>query len=186
MIRAAFLDRDGVINADHGYVHRIDDFHFLPGVVAALRRLAGAGFLPVIVTNQSGIARGLFDEADYRALTAHLLAELAGAGVAVGGVYHCPHHPEGSVAAYRRACDCRKPAPGLLHRAIAELGIDPAASILVGDKASDIAAGRAAGVGRCYLVGAGQGEDCDADGRFADLAACVAALPGIVSAAPAA
>jgi len=162
-----------VINVDTGYVYRWEDFEFLPGAVGAMRRLSAAGYGLVIVTNQSGIARGMYTEPQYEQLTARLRQALADEGVPLAGVYHCPHLPDGSVAGYARDCDCRKPAPGLLLRAQKELGIDMAASLMVGDKPSDIEAARAAQVGRAYLVGDAQ---APADGRFADLAACVAAV----------
>jgi D-glycero-D-manno-heptose 1,7-bisphosphate phosphatase len=173
--RAAFIDRDGVINADHGYVHRIDRFELLPGVPAALRRLKAAGFLLIVVTNQSGIARGLFTEADYLGLTQHLRDILAGQGAQLDAVYHCPHLPDASVAAYRAQCDCRKPNPGMILRGIAEFGIDPARSMLIGDKTSDIQAGRAAGVGWCCLVAAEDSDGSGADLVAPDLASCVEA-----------
>lgn len=149
---AAFLDRDGVLNADHGYVSRAADFQWLPGAINALARLQQAGFLLVVVTNQSGIARGYYSQQDFDALTAHMLAELATHGVAAPAVYACPHHPQALLAGYRRDCNCRKPRPGMLLRAAADLQINLAASCLFGDKASDIAAGRAAGVGCCLLI----------------------------------
>lgn len=176
--RAAFLDRDGVINRDTSYVHRIADFELLPGVVRALQRLQAAEYALIVVTNQSGLARGFFDEAAYEAITLHLRNTLAADDVTLDGIYHCPHLPNAKITRFRRDCDCRKPLPGLLLRAIADHGIDPAASLLIGDKYSDVAAGRAAGVGRCYLVGAksGQAVDGSPDGAYADLAACVAAV----------
>jgi D-glycero-D-manno-heptose 1,7-bisphosphate phosphatase len=173
---AAFLDRDGVINADHGYVHRNEDLALLTGVPAAMRRLRQAGFLLIVVTNQSGIARGLYTEADYARLTQHLRHLLAEQGVELDAIYHCPHLPDASVAAYRRDCDCRKPQPGMLLRGIAEFGIDPQRSILVGDKPSDIEAGRAAGVRWCALVAANEHADSGADVVAPDLARCVEAL----------
>lgn len=150
--RAVFLDRDGVVNVDHGYVGRWEDFEFVPGAVDAMRRLHQAGWQLVVVTNQSGVARGYYTEADYEALTERMKAELAAAGAPLAGVYHCPHHPKGSVAAYARDCDCRKPAPGMILRAAGELTIDLAASVLVGDKDSDLQAADAAGVGRAIRV----------------------------------
>jgi D-glycero-D-manno-heptose 1,7-bisphosphate phosphatase len=173
--RAAFLDRDGVINRDHGYVYRIEDFEFLPGVIDALARLAQRGYLLVVVTNQSGIGRGLYTEQDFLTLSEQVAQRLASAGVAFAAVRHCPHHPEALLSQWRRVCDCRKPAPGMILAAAAELDLDLAESILVGDKASDIAAGRAAGIGRCFRVG-GSAERGAADAVFADLASCVAAL----------
>lgn len=177
--RAAFLDRDGVINVDHGYVHRADQFELLPGVSAALRKLSDAGLLLVVVTNQSGIARGLYTEQDYEALTVHMRARLAAEGVRLDAVYHCPHLQDAAVPAYRKQCDCRKPLPGMILRAIAEHDIEPARSMLVGDKASDIAAGRAAGVGWCGLVSRRADAHAeDADAVAPDLAGCVDAWLG--------
>lgn len=158
---AAFLDRDGVLNADLGYVHRPEDFTLLPGVPEALR-LLGREHALVVVTNQSGIARGYYGEAAFRSLSAHLHKLLAAEGVALAGIYHCPHHPDGSVARYAVACECRKPAPGLILRAARELDLDLPASLLAGDRPGDIAAGRAAGVGRCFLIGDGPCSGADA------------------------
>jgi D-glycero-D-manno-heptose 1,7-bisphosphate phosphatase len=151
--RAAFLDRDGVLNEDSGYVCRPEDFRWLPGTFEALAALQAAGHALVVVTNQSGIGRGLYDEAQYQALTRWMREDLRTHGLELAGVYHCPHHPDASVSAYRRACDCRKPAPGMILRAAGDLGLDLAASCLFGDRASDVAAGRAAGVGHCAQVG---------------------------------
>ncbi|MEF7613961.1 D-glycero-beta-D-manno-heptose 1,7-bisphosphate 7-phosphatase [Aquincola sp. MAHUQ-54] len=180
--RAAFLDRDGVINAEHGYVHRWADFEFLPGAVEAMRRLHEAGWLIVVITNQSGIARGMYTEADYQALTRQMRGHLAGLGVPVAGVYHCPHHPGGSVAALSIDCDCRKPRPGLLLRAAHELGLSLPDSFMVGDKGSDAEAARAAGVGRVLLVESGHalpaGAAALADSVHPDLAQAIGHLLG--------
>jgi D-glycero-D-manno-heptose 1,7-bisphosphate phosphatase len=180
--RAAFIDRDGVIIEDRDYAWRPADLALLPGAAAALRDLAEAGYLLVVVTNQSGIARGLYSEADYARFTAHMRSSLAARGVRLDAVEYCPHLPDASVARYRRDCDCRKPQPGLLRRAIAAFDIDAGASVLVGDRATDVAAGRAAGVGRCLLVRSGRplsaGDEGLADGVYDDLAACVRALLG--------
>lgn len=173
--RAVFLDRDGVVNVDHGYVGRWQDFEFVPGAVDAMRCLHDAGWRLVVVTNQSGIARGYYSEADYEALTERMKAELAAFGAPLAGVYHCPHHPKGTVAAYTRDCDCRKPAPGLILRAAAELGLSLADSVLVGDKASDAQAARAAGVGRVVLVADGAADAALADATAPSLAAALAA-----------
>ena len=172
--RAAFLDRDGVINRDTGYVHRGAEFELLPGVVGALQRLQAVDYALIVVTNQSGLARGFFDEAAYEAITQHLHETLAADGITLDGVYHCPHLPDAAVARFRRDCDCRKPLPGLLLQAIQDHDIDSEASLLVGDKSSDIAAGRAAGVGRCYLVGSAASSGADA--IYVDLATCVEAV----------
>ncbi len=180
--KAAFIDRDGVINAERAYVYRVEDFEFLPGAVAALQRLQADGYALVVITNQSGIARGLYTEADYLQLTAHMQRALLQAGVRLAAVEYCPHLPDAPLARYRLECDCRKPQPGMLTRSIAALRLDAPRSILVGDRASDIDAGRAAAIGRCFLVRSGHAlSDCDpaaADGTYDDLAACVDALLG--------
>jgi D-glycero-D-manno-heptose 1,7-bisphosphate phosphatase len=160
--RAAFIDRDGVINVDLHHVGRPEDFHLLPSAVEGLRRLAADGYALVVVTNQAGIAKGLYDEAAYQHLTAYMTALLQAQGVELAGVYHCPHHPQGTVSRYAVACDCRKPAPGMLRRAAADLDLDLAASVLVGDKTSDTEAGRAAGVRRTVLVASGHALPDDA------------------------
>lgn len=149
---ALFLDRDGVINVDHHYVWRPSEFDVFPGVFEALRRAQALGYALIVVTNQSGIARGYFTPDAYGALEQHMRTVFAAEGVTFTDIYHCPHHPSGSVPEYARTCDCRKPAPGMILRAAREHGIDLAASIMVGDKDSDLAAARAAGVGEAYLV----------------------------------
>jgi D-glycero-D-manno-heptose 1,7-bisphosphate phosphatase len=180
MPKAAFIDRDGVINEDRAYVHRIADFKFIPGAVGALRALRAAGYLLVVITNQSGIARGRFSEADYHALDTYMRGRLAQAGVVLDSVQHCPHLPDAEVAQYRRDCECRKPRAGMIRTAAALLNIDSSESILIGDRRSDLEAGRAGGVGRCFLVRSGQplsATDAQAaDGVYDDLAQCVAAL----------
>lgn len=173
--RAVFLDRDGVINVDHGFVHKVEDFHFVPGSADAMRRLQAAGWRLVVVTNQSGLARGLYAMADYERFTAHLQNQLAAHGVRVDALLHCPHLPDAEVAAYRMQCDCRKPGPGMLLRAARELSLDLGASAIVGDRLSDVQAGRAAGVGHCALVRSGHpleaGDAPQADAVHDDLAA---------------
>jgi len=179
--KAAFVDRDGVISADSGFLHRVEDFEFLPRAIEGLQRLQAAGYLLVVITNQSGIARGLYSEEDYLRLTDHMRRLLSAAGVVLSAVEHCPHLPDARIARYRMVCDCRKPLPGMLTRAAAALNIDMAASILVGDRASDIQAGRSAAVGRCWLVRSGAAlsqSDIDlADAVFEDLGECAQALP---------
>ncbi len=117
-VPAIFLDRDGTINVDHGYVHEIDEFEFIEGVIDAMRQLKEMGYALVVVTNQSGIARGKFTEAQFETLTEWMDWSLADRGVDLDGIYYCPHHPQGSVEAYRQTCDCRKPHQACLslHR----------------------------------------------------------------------
>ena len=153
MTAAVFLDRDGVINVDHGYVSTWERFDFLPGVPEALRELQDAGYLLVVVSNQSGIGRGYYSEADVASLN-RAIAQYLGStvGVTLSGFYHCPHHPTEAEGEFRRECDCRKPAPGMIRQAVLDHDIDLKTSLLVGDKDSDIEAGRAAGVARLFKV----------------------------------
>lgn len=143
---ALFLDRDGVINVDRAYVHRIADVEFMPGIFDLVRTAIALGMAPVVVTNQAGIGRGYYSEADFAALTHWMCERFAEAGAPLDRVYHCPSHPTHGVGAYRVDSPWRKPHPGMLLAARDELGVDLARSALVGDKASDIEAGRAAGV----------------------------------------
>jgi D-glycero-D-manno-heptose 1,7-bisphosphate phosphatase len=174
--KAAFIDRDGVLNEERAFVHRIEDFAFVPGAIEALQALQAGGYLLVVITNQSGIARGIYSEADYLALTGHMRAQLAAAGVTLDAVEYCPHLPDAALERYRLDCDCRKPKPGMLRRAIRALDIEPGASLLVGDRLSDIEAGRTAGIGRCFLVRTGYGLSeqavARADAVYDDLLAC--------------
>ena len=149
---AAFLDRDGVINIDRGYVFRREDFEFVPGVLEGARRLSELGYALVVVTNQSGIGRGLYTEADFLLLTEWMEQVCAGAGAPIAGVYFCPHHPTDAVGEYRIQCPCRKPAPGMLLQAAKDLRLDLASSVIFGDRTSDLEAARAAGVRQRILL----------------------------------
>lgn len=151
---AAFLDRDGVLNHDFDYVHRPADIVWIDGAKEAVRLLNEAGFLVLVVTNQSGIGRGYYTEADMHALHVWMGRELAEAGAHIDAFYHCPYHPEASIAAYRAADHPdRKPNPGMLVRAMAEWPIDAARSFLIGDRDSDLAAARAAGIAGHLFAG---------------------------------
>lgn len=143
---AVFFDRDGVLNVDHGYVSDPSQLEFIDGAPEAVEYLNRLGFLVVVITNQSGIARGMYSEADYRAFMAHMEAELALRGAHFDGVYFCPHLPDATVPELALDCECRKPKPGMLLAAIRDLDIDPARSVMIGDKVSDIEAATAAGV----------------------------------------
>ena len=132
--KTVFLDRDGTINVDRGFVHDRSGFEYIRGAREGLRILQEGGYQLVVVTNQSGIARGLYTEADFEALTAWMLEDLESAGVSIAGVYHCPHHPE-----VTGACACRKPAVGLFMQAAGDLDVDFGRSWAVGDKPRDLA-----------------------------------------------
>jgi D-glycero-D-manno-heptose 1,7-bisphosphate phosphatase len=156
MKRAVFLDRDGTLIEERGYLDRLELIEPFPWTPEALRRLQAAGYALVLVTNQAGVARGFFDEDFVRRAHAHLATLLAAEGVALDGYYYCPHHPEGTVAAYRRHCRCRKPGPGMVEQAAADLGLDVARSFVVGDKWLDIELAANAGA-RGILVRTGYG-----------------------------
>lgn len=156
--RAVFLDRDGTINVEKGYVHRIEDFEFIPGVPQAVRLLREAGFLVIVVTNQSGVARGYYPLDAVHRLHRHMDSELAKFGTAVDAYYICPHFPEGAVDEYSKACVCRKPLPGMLMEAARDFSIDLASSYMIGDHLSDVEAGLKAGC-RPMFVTSGHGRD---------------------------
>ncbi|AUX73540.1 D-glycero-beta-D-manno-heptose 1,7-bisphosphate 7-phosphatase [Erwinia pyrifoliae] len=155
-VPAIFLDRDGTINVDHGYVSEIDNFEFIDGVIDAMRELKQMGYALVLVTNQSGIARGMFSEEQFMQLTEWMDWSLADRDVDLDGIYFCPHHPEAVVEQLRQSCDCRKPQPGMLLTAQQELHIDMSASYMVGDKIEDMQAAAAAGIGKKVLVRSGK------------------------------
>ncbi|MCY9844503.1 D-glycero-beta-D-manno-heptose 1,7-bisphosphate 7-phosphatase [Vibrio caribbeanicus] len=153
---AVFLDRDGVINVDHGYVHDEHDFEFIEGVFEATKLLKQQGYLLVLVTNQSGIARGKFSEDRFLSLTQWMDWNFVDHGVEFDGIYYCPHHPEYGQGVYKQDCECRKPKPGMFISAKEFLDIDMEKSVMVGDKAEDIMAATAAGVGTTILVRTGK------------------------------
>lgn len=153
---AVFLDRDGTINVEVDYLADPADLELLPGVPAAVAALNRADFRVVVVTNQSGIARGVLDEAALETIHDALTARLARAGARVDAIYHCPHHPTEGVPPWRASCECRKPRPGMLVRAAAELGLDLTRSWIVGDSVRDLEAGAALGVPG-ILVATGKG-----------------------------
>ena len=156
---AVFLDRDGTINEQMGYVNHLSRFQLLPGVARAIRGLNEAGLPVVVVTNQSGLARGYFPESLLEAVHAELHRLLAREGAHLDGLYICPHHPEAREERFRLDCDCRKPRPGLLERAAAELGLDLGRSYMVGDRWSDLRCGAAVGATTVLvLTGYGRGD----------------------------
>lgn len=143
---AAFLDRDGTIIREYGHFWEPPLIQLAPGAVAGLRRLKGAGYLCIVTTNQSAIARGIFDERQFWAGQKRLEELLLAEGLKLDAVYFCPHHPTEGETPYRMDCDCRKPKPGMILRATLEFGIDRGRSFMVGDSPVDVGAGKAAGV----------------------------------------
>jgi len=145
MNRAVFLDRDGTVIEEVGYLSDLKQLRLIPGAAASIKRLNEAGFKVVLVTNQSGVARGYFTEAFVRE-THELLGKMLGLeGARLDGIYYCPHHPKAGDSPYAAACDCRKPGTGMLEQAARDMGIDVKASFVVGDKWSDVELGQRAG-----------------------------------------
>jgi D-glycero-D-manno-heptose 1,7-bisphosphate phosphatase len=143
--RAVFLDRDGTIIEEVGYLDRAERVEFYPWTIDAIRAFNRAGLAVVMISNQSGVARGFFTETVVDHVHAHMAAMLAEGGARIDAYYYCPHHPDGKVAGYARPCDCRKPGRGLVDRAVRELDVDPARSFVVGDRWVDVALARAVG-----------------------------------------
>ena len=147
MQKALFLDRDGVINFDKGYVYKIDDFEFIHGIFKVCRHYMSLGFVIVVVTNQAGIARKYYTELDFHKLDLWMVSQFQKHNVDILQTYFCPHHPN-----FTGMCKCRKPEPGMILTAAKELNIDLSRSVLVGDKNSDIEAGIRAGIAKNLLV----------------------------------
>lgn len=156
MKRAIFLDRDGTLNVDVGYLHRLEQLELFPWTGDALRLLKRAGYVLVIVTNQAGIARGSIDPGFVEIAHAEMRRRLQAAGTDLDALYYCPHHPGGSVPSLSVDCRCRKPSPGMIEDAVADLGIDPKQSWVIGDKWLDVQLGQAVGA-RSILVRTGWG-----------------------------
>lgn len=146
MIQAVFFDRDGVLNEEVGYLWKVEEFIWINGARDAIKLCNEHGILTVVVTNQSGIARGLYTAQDVEIIHAFMQRSLAEVGAHIDAFYYCPHHPEGKVEEFRIVCDCRKPKPGMILRACKELNINPAQAILFGDSKRDIEAAEAAGL----------------------------------------
>jgi D-glycero-D-manno-heptose 1,7-bisphosphate phosphatase len=153
---AVFLDRDGTMNEEAGYLNRLDRLVLFPYAAEAIRLLNARGYLVVVITNQGGIARGFLDDAFVATAHRHVAEQLAAGGARVDAFYYCPHHPLGVVDALRGPCECRKPQPGMFRRAAADLGIDLSRSFVIGDRWHDLEAGKAVGA-RGVLVRTGYG-----------------------------
>jgi D-glycero-D-manno-heptose 1,7-bisphosphate phosphatase len=164
--RAVFLDRDGTVIEEVGYLNRLDRVVFFPWTVDAIRVLNAAGLLVVVVTNQAGVARGYFDEALVRDTHALIDRRVREGGARIDAYYYCPHHPDGVVEALRRVCECRKPRPGMIWQAARDLDIDVPGSFVVGDRWLDVDMGRAAGT-RTVLVRTGYGREEEGHGTGA-------------------
>lgn len=145
MRKAVFLDRDGTINLDRGYTYRVEDLEFLPGSVEGIKLLNMSNWLVIVVTNQSGIARGYYTEEDVRTFHNAMNEELEKYGAWIDAFYFCPHHPKEGIGKYRVSCECRKPRPGLILRAAMDFNVNLSCSWVIGDKETDIMAGKAAG-----------------------------------------
>lgn len=165
---AVFLDRDGTINVEKNYLYRVEDFEFIPGAPEAIKRLKDAGYLVIVVTNQSGVARGYFSLQDVAILHRHIEKELAKIDTSIDAFYICPHHPTEGKGEYLRDCNCRKGKPGMLHRAANDFGVDLSASFMVGDKEVDFLAGVRAG-SKAILVSTGYGSQEAKKGSLAQI-----------------
>lgn len=150
---AVFFDRDGVLNKDTGYVYRKEEYQWFPGAIETIKFFNDKEYFVFVVTNQSGVGRGYYCEQDVRTLHDWMNSQLAKAGAHIDAFYYCPHHPEAKLEKYRQICNCRKPGPGLIMQALTEWPVDIQQSFIIGDKSSDIEAGRSAGLGGYLFTG---------------------------------
>jgi D-glycero-D-manno-heptose 1,7-bisphosphate phosphatase len=158
--RALFLDRDGVVNHEVGYLHRVEDVRFVEGIFSLCRTAAGLGYRLIVVTNQAGIARGFYSEADFETLMVWMRDALRAEGVELDAVYYCPFHPEHGIGDYKREHEDRKPGTGMLRRGMREFGVELRQSVMVGDRCSDIAAANAAGLRQAFLISGTETNPC--------------------------
>jgi D-glycero-D-manno-heptose 1,7-bisphosphate phosphatase len=163
MAKALFLDRDGVINHEVGYLYRSEDVRWVDGIFSLCRSAVQSGYKLVVVTNQSGIARGYYSEADFGVLMDWMRAEFVAQGVPLDAVYFCPYHPHHGIGQYKREHEDRKPGPGMLLRAARDLNLDLGLSMMVGDRCSDVAAANTAGLGRMFLLSGTETETCSGE-----------------------
>jgi D-glycero-D-manno-heptose 1,7-bisphosphate phosphatase len=163
MKRALFLDRDGVVNEEVGYLHRAEEVRFVEGIFSLCRTATGLGYRLIVVTNQAGIARGYYSEADFEVLMEFISGKLREEAIELDAVYYCPFHPEHGVGKYKQEHEDRKPGTGMLRRGARELGIELSESVLVGDRCSDIGAANAAGLRQAFLIRGTEAGKCSGD-----------------------
>ncbi|NMP17745.1 D-glycero-beta-D-manno-heptose 1,7-bisphosphate 7-phosphatase [Thalassotalea sp. Y01] len=174
MNKALFLDRDGIINVDHGYVYKAADFEFVDGIFTLCQKANEKGYDIFVITNQSGIARGLYSEQDFFELSRWMSERFAEHDVIIKDVYFCPHHPVKGNAPYKKQCQCRKPEPGMILKAAQQHNIDLQNSIFIGDKTSDMVAAQRAGIESRVLVSSRYHQDDDIDAiKVANLCAFI-------------
>jgi D-glycero-D-manno-heptose 1,7-bisphosphate phosphatase len=161
--RALFLDRDGVVNEEVGYLYRTEEMRFVDGIFSLCRTAAALGYRLIVVTNQAGIARGYYSEADFEALMEFMRGELRAEGVELDAVYYCPFHPEHGVGRYRQEHEDRKPGTGMLRRGAREFGVELSESVLVGDRCSDVGAANAAGLRQAFLMSGTEAAGCSGE-----------------------
>jgi D-glycero-D-manno-heptose 1,7-bisphosphate phosphatase len=161
--RALFLDRDGVVNEEVGYLYRAEEVKFVDGIFSLCRTAMGLGYRLIVVTNQAGIARGYYTEADLDVLMEFMCAQLRAEGVKLDAVYYCPFHPEHGVGKYKQEHEDRKPGTGMLRRGLREFGIELGESVLVGDRCSDMGAANAAGLRQAFLIRGTEAGSCSGD-----------------------
>jgi len=150
--KALFLDRDGVVNVDNGYVHDITSFHPMPQIFELCQKAISQDYIVIIVTNQAGIGRGFYSEEHFHRFTKRVEKLFLSNNVLISKTYYCPHHPQHGLGQYKKKCGCRKPAPGMFHLAKREFSIDMKNSIMIGDNISDLQAANSSGVGTLILV----------------------------------
>lgn len=150
--KALFLDRDGIINIDHGYVYQSENFEFVDGIFSLCQLAQEKGYQLIVITNQSGIGRGKYTIEQFEHLTQWMKQQFNSKGIEINAVYYCPHHPTKANNEYLIKCNCRKPAPGMILQAAQEHNIDLSKSIFVGDKVSDMQAAQAAGINNRVLL----------------------------------
>jgi D-glycero-D-manno-heptose 1,7-bisphosphate phosphatase len=158
--RALFLDRDGVVNEEVGYLHRAEDVRFIDGIFSLCKTAAGLGYRLIVVTNQAGIARGYYSEEDFETLMEFMRAELRAERIELDAVYYCPFHPEHGVGRYKREHEDRKPGAGMLWRGAQEFGVELSDSVMIGDRCSDVGAANAAGLRQMFLISGTEAAAC--------------------------